>query len=90
MIKNSHILIIISKVAIRQKANIPSIHSSHQGFHSPQQNHQVMYELRLQYREGGQAQLTFTLPATRVHLVDQVSADWEKPETTVDSPSNAF
>lgn len=42
------------------------------------------------HQEERQAHVTCTLPATCVDQVDLVSADWEKPETTVDSPMNLF
>lgn len=40
--------------------------------------------------EERQAHMTCTIPATCVHLEDQVSGNWEKSETTVDSPMNVF
>lgn len=40
-------------------------------------------------QEERQARQASTIRATGVHPV-QVSADWEKPETTVDSPRNVI
>lgn len=83
---NSHVSIIISKTARLQKAYIPDIHFNNKDINFP---HQHCLEMQLVHREERQAHLMCTVQATCVRP-GWVSADWEKPETTVDSPRNEF